>query len=124
MLPPVEQHLLGRTPVDSWSSFVVVFLYSMQANDASDYFPIWGTCQGLQQMTVLTSNKNLLTLTDTKAVALPLTFTPGQRPHRVSAHFMSKGLCLSINIDIVPCTLHRPKFLLIGVQGRVHLGSK
>ncbi|CAB1315591.1 unnamed protein product [Coregonus sp. 'balchen'] len=54
---------------------------AIKANDASDYFPIWGTCQGFQQMTVLTSNKNLLTLTETKAVALPLTFTPGQRQH-------------------------------------------
>ncbi|XP_059424812.1 gamma-glutamyl hydrolase-like [Carassius carassius] len=48
----------------------------VSANDVSDYFPIWGTCQGFQQLTVLTSNKNLLTLTDTKAVALPLTFSP------------------------------------------------
>lgn len=52
-------------------------LISMQANDAGDYFPIWGTCQGFQQLSVLTANKNLLTLTDTKAVALPLTLTPG-----------------------------------------------
>lgn len=51
--------------------------YRPQANDAGDYFPIWGTCQGLQQLSVLTANRNLLTLTDTKAVALPLNFTPG-----------------------------------------------
>lgn len=50
----------------------------LQANDAGDYFPIWGTCQGFQQLTVLTANKNLLTLTDTKAVALPLSFTAGR----------------------------------------------
>lgn len=52
----------------------------LQANNAGDYFPIWGTCQGFQQLTVLTANKNLLTLTDTKAVALPLTFTAGRPP--------------------------------------------
>lgn len=51
---------------------------ALKANDASDYFPIWGTCQGFQQLVVLTANKNLLTLTDTKAVALPLTFIPAQ----------------------------------------------
>lgn len=55
--------------------------YPLQANDAGDYFPIWGTCQGLQQLAVLTANKNLLTLTDTKAVALPLTFTAGITDH-------------------------------------------
>eukprot|EP00064_Thunnus_orientalis_P013556 superscaffoldBa00002227_g13595 len=41
---------------------------ALKANDAGDYFPIWGTCQGFQQLSVLTANKNLLTLTDTKAV--------------------------------------------------------
>lgn len=51
--------------------------HPLQANDAGDYFPIWGTCQGFQQLSVLTANKNLLTLTDTKAVALPLTLAPG-----------------------------------------------
>uniref|UniRef100_A0A8C2IZ72 folate gamma-glutamyl hydrolase n=1 Tax=Cyprinus carpio TaxID=7962 RepID=A0A8C2IZ72_CYPCA len=55
----------------------VFYELAIKANDASDYFPIWGTCQGFQQLTVLTSNKNLLTLTDTKAVALPLSFSPG-----------------------------------------------
>lgn len=57
----------------------LVFIHSLvlQGNDAGDYFPIWGTCQGFQQLTVLTANKNLLTLTDTKAVALPLTLTSG-----------------------------------------------
>lgn len=49
----------------------------LQANDAGDYFPIWGTCQGFQQLSVLTARKNLLTQTRTKAVALPLTLTPG-----------------------------------------------
>ncbi|MBN3325831.1 GGH hydrolase, partial [Atractosteus spatula] len=48
---------------------------AIKANNASDYFPIWGTCQGFQEMTVLTSGTNLLTLTDTKAIALPLNFT-------------------------------------------------
>lgn len=52
-------------------------LSPLQANDAGDFFPIWGTCQGFQQLSVLTAHKNLLTLTDTKAVALPLTLTPG-----------------------------------------------
>uniref|UniRef100_A0A672MA77 folate gamma-glutamyl hydrolase n=1 Tax=Sinocyclocheilus grahami TaxID=75366 RepID=A0A672MA77_SINGR len=54
----------------------IFYELAIKANDASDYFPIWGTCQGFQQLTVLTSNKNLLTLTDTKAVALPLNFSP------------------------------------------------
>lgn len=56
---------------------LVLWFHRLQANDANDFFPIWGTCQGFQQLTVLTAKKNVLTLTDTSAVALPLTFTPG-----------------------------------------------
>lgn len=56
---------------------LVLWFHRLQANDVGDFFPIWGTCQGFQQLTVLTAKKNVLTLTDTSAVALPLTFTPG-----------------------------------------------
>uniref|UniRef100_A0A3B4W948 folate gamma-glutamyl hydrolase n=1 Tax=Seriola lalandi dorsalis TaxID=1841481 RepID=A0A3B4W948_SERLL len=55
----------------------IFYSLALKANDAGDYFPIWGTCQGFQQLSVLTANKNLLTLTDTKAVALPLKLTTG-----------------------------------------------
>ncbi|KAM9813994.1 gamma-glutamyl hydrolase [Neosynchiropus ocellatus] len=60
---------------------------ALQANDAGDYFPLWGTCQGFQQLSVLTANKNLLTLTDTKAVALPLKFTPAVPTSRLFRSF-------------------------------------
>ncbi|XP_034021852.1 zgc:171566 [Thalassophryne amazonica] len=50
---------------------------AVKANIMKDYFPIMGICQGFQQLSVLTANENLLTLTDTKAVALPLNFEPG-----------------------------------------------
>ncbi|XP_067096680.1 zgc:171566 [Osmerus mordax] len=65
----------------------ILYDLAIKANDAGDYFPIWGTCQGFQQMTVLASNKNLLTLTDTKAVALPLTLTPGAQSSRLFRTF-------------------------------------
>ncbi|KAK0149084.1 Gamma-glutamyl hydrolase [Merluccius polli] len=55
----------------------IFYNLALKANDDGDHFPIWGTCQGFQQLSVLTANKNLLTLTNTKAVALPLTFTRG-----------------------------------------------
>ncbi|KAK7136633.1 hypothetical protein R3I93_016850 [Phoxinus phoxinus] len=60
---------------------------AMKANNDSDHFPIWGTCQGFQQLTVLTSNKNLLTLTDTKEVTLPLTFSKGAKTSRLFKKF-------------------------------------
>uniref|UniRef100_A0A672HX08 folate gamma-glutamyl hydrolase n=1 Tax=Salarias fasciatus TaxID=181472 RepID=A0A672HX08_SALFA len=60
---------------------------AMKANDAGDYFPIWGTCQGFQQLSVLTSNRHLLTLTDTRAVALPLKFTAEAQSSRMFSSF-------------------------------------
>uniref|UniRef100_A0A8C2WM35 folate gamma-glutamyl hydrolase n=1 Tax=Cyclopterus lumpus TaxID=8103 RepID=A0A8C2WM35_CYCLU len=60
---------------------------ALRANDAGDFFPIWGTCQGLQQLTVLTANENLLTLTDTRAVALPLNLTPAAKSSRLFRNF-------------------------------------
>ena len=61
--------------VDVWlcCTHFVVF----QANKRGDYFPVWGTCLGYEQLTVLTSGENLLTRTNTSGVALPLLFTKG-----------------------------------------------
>lgn len=67
----------GSVPAQNEALHSTFLCYRLQANNAGDYFPIWGTCQGFQQLSVLTAKKNLLTVTDTQAVALPLTFTPG-----------------------------------------------
>ncbi|XP_069076349.1 gamma-glutamyl hydrolase isoform X2 [Pleurodeles waltl] len=48
---------------------------ALQANDRGDYFPIWGTCLGFEQLTYITSGENILTLTSTEDVALPLNFS-------------------------------------------------
>ncbi|XP_062911348.1 gamma-glutamyl hydrolase [Mobula hypostoma] len=48
---------------------------AMKAFDSGDYFPIWGTCLGLQALAVLTAGKNLLIHTDSENIALPLNLT-------------------------------------------------
>ncbi|XP_065122331.2 gamma-glutamyl hydrolase-like isoform X2 [Paramisgurnus dabryanus] len=78
---------------------------AIKANDASDYFPIWGTCQGLQQLTILTSNKNLLTPTDTKAVTLPLIFSPGSQNSRMFKRF-PKDLLQSLAEENITSNFH------------------
>uniref|UniRef100_A0A8C6WFY9 folate gamma-glutamyl hydrolase n=1 Tax=Neogobius melanostomus TaxID=47308 RepID=A0A8C6WFY9_9GOBI len=77
----------------------------LKANDAGDYFPLWGTCQGLQQLTVLTANKNLLTNTDTASVALPLTFTPAAQSSRLFRHF-PKNLLKSLSQENITANFH------------------
>ncbi|XP_039971601.1 zgc:171566 [Xiphias gladius] len=78
---------------------------ALRANNAGDYFPIWGTCQGFQQLSVLTANKNLLTLTDTKAVALPLTLTQAARSSRLFQSF-PKDLLQSLAEENITSNFH------------------
>ncbi|XP_025763354.1 gamma-glutamyl hydrolase isoform X2 [Oreochromis niloticus] len=83
----------------------IFYNLALKANDAGDYFPIWGTCQGFQQLTVLTANKNLLTLTDTKAVALPLTLTSVAPSSRLFRNF-PKDLLRSLANENITANFH------------------
>lgn len=49
-----------------------------QANDRGDYFPVWGTCLGFEELTYLTLGKLVLVKNDMRDVALPLNFTDGK----------------------------------------------
>ncbi|CAL1536870.1 unnamed protein product [Lymnaea stagnalis] len=61
------------------------YLYDLaiQANDKGDYFPIWGTCLGLELLTTLTANKNYLQRTETENLTLPLKFQKGFQNSRL-----------------------------------------
>ena len=50
---------------------------AVEANDAGDYFPIWGTCLGFQWLLMLTShNDNILDGDfDSDNYTIPLNFT-------------------------------------------------
>ncbi|XP_071796479.1 gamma-glutamyl hydrolase-like [Asterias amurensis] len=48
---------------------------SIKSLDAKeDYFPVWGTCLGMELLSMLTANKDLLKDTDGAPVSLPLLF--------------------------------------------------
>uniref|UniRef100_A0A3Q1GCL2 folate gamma-glutamyl hydrolase n=1 Tax=Acanthochromis polyacanthus TaxID=80966 RepID=A0A3Q1GCL2_9TELE len=57
----------------------IFYELAIEANKRGDYFPVWGTCLGFEQLTYLTSGKVTLSHTDTSGVALPLVFTNGSR---------------------------------------------
>lgn len=61
------------------SVLFILLLFILKANDKGDYFPIWGTCLGHEELTYLTSNKVLLVNTKTTGLALPLNFTSGEK---------------------------------------------
>ncbi|KAJ0067935.1 hypothetical protein NL108_011735 [Boleophthalmus pectinirostris] len=53
----------------------IFFKLALKANDAGDYFPIWGTCMGMQQLSVLVAGENLLSKTTAENEAMPLNLT-------------------------------------------------
>lgn len=48
-----------------------------------DYFPMWGTCEGFQLLSMLTARKDLLTNTDTEDFAFPLFLSKGYQKSRL-----------------------------------------
>ncbi|XP_030593779.1 gamma-glutamyl hydrolase [Archocentrus centrarchus] len=65
----------------------IFYRFAMAANDAGDYFPIWGTCMGMQLLTVLVAGKNLLSNTTATNVALPLNLTAEAHSSRMFSGF-------------------------------------
>ena len=74
---PMQLALEPRWPLnkDHWAPSCIRFPF--QANTRGDYFPIWGTCLGFEELTYLTSGRLLLSLTNTRGIPLPVVFTNG-----------------------------------------------
>ncbi|XP_031161746.1 gamma-glutamyl hydrolase isoform X2 [Sander lucioperca] len=53
----------------------IFYSLALKANDEGDFFPIWGTCMGMQLLTVLVAGENLLANTTAEDIALPLNLT-------------------------------------------------
>ncbi|XP_067305641.1 gamma-glutamyl hydrolase [Pseudorasbora parva] len=65
----------------------VFYRLALEANSNGDYFPIWGTCLGFEQLTLLTGGELLLSQTNTSGVALQLDFTDAVRDSRLFRDF-------------------------------------
>ncbi|KAM3680877.1 gamma-glutamyl hydrolase isoform 2-T2 [Ammospiza maritima maritima] len=63
------------------------YLKALEANDQGDYFPIWGTCLGHEELTYLTSGEILLVHTKTNGFSLPLNFTSAAKDSRMFRNF-------------------------------------
>ncbi|KAM4576966.1 gamma-glutamyl hydrolase isoform 1-T2 [Odontesthes bonariensis] len=61
----------------------IFYKLALEANDAGDFFPIWGTCMGMQLLTVLVAGENLLTETTAENVALPLNLSTEAHSSRI-----------------------------------------
>ncbi|XP_060926991.1 gamma-glutamyl hydrolase [Limanda limanda] len=65
----------------------IFYRLALKANDAGDFFPIWGTCMGLQLLTVLVAGECLLTNTTAENIALPLNLTTEAHSSRMFQGF-------------------------------------
>ncbi|XP_053353613.1 gamma-glutamyl hydrolase [Clarias gariepinus] len=65
----------------------IFYKLALEAKSKGDYFPVWGTCLGFEQLTLLTSGKLLLSHTNTSGVALPLIFTKESKDSRLFKEF-------------------------------------
>lgn len=65
----------------------IFYELSKQSFDDGDYFPVWGTCLGFEELSYLVSGKNLLTKTKTGNITLPLNFTKDATKSRMFKNF-------------------------------------
>ncbi|XP_036914515.1 gamma-glutamyl hydrolase [Sturnira hondurensis] len=65
----------------------IFYNLSIKSFDSGDYFPVWGTCLGLQELSYLTSGEYLLIHTNTDGFAMPLNFTGDALKSRMFQNF-------------------------------------
>ncbi|KAI9536359.1 hypothetical protein NQZ68_034255 [Dissostichus eleginoides] len=68
----------------------IFYRLALKANDNGDFFPIWGTCMGMQLLTVLVAGKSLLEKTTAENVALPLNLTSDANSSKMFEGFPQK----------------------------------
>jgi len=70
----------------------ILWNLAKQANDRGDYYPIWGTCLGFEELSVLETGSSDVISLDVMAtnLALPLHFTPEAKPSRLFRSFPSR----------------------------------
>uniref|UniRef100_A0A1A8IBE4 folate gamma-glutamyl hydrolase n=3 Tax=Nothobranchius kuhntae TaxID=321403 RepID=A0A1A8IBE4_NOTKU len=81
----------------------IFYELAIEANKREDYFPVWGTCLGFEQLIYLTSGKNLLTNTETSGLALPLNFTKEAKTSRIFQAFPAE---LMADLSSEPLTVN------------------
>ncbi|XP_029447239.1 gamma-glutamyl hydrolase isoform X2 [Rhinatrema bivittatum] len=83
----------------------IFYKLALQANDGGDYFPVWGTCLGFEQLSVLTSDELLLTVTNTEDIALPLNFTTPPEESKIFRNF-PKDLLHALTLEPLTSNFH------------------
>uniref|UniRef100_V9KMY2 folate gamma-glutamyl hydrolase n=1 Tax=Callorhinchus milii TaxID=7868 RepID=V9KMY2_CALMI len=91
----------------SYAKLAAIFYnLTIEANDHGTHFPVWGTCLGFEELTFTTSGENLLTLTNTSNLTLPLTFTKESRDSRMFKKF-PKDLLQALAEEPLTANFHK-----------------
>ncbi|XP_027426421.1 gamma-glutamyl hydrolase [Zalophus californianus] len=78
-----------------------------QSFDDGDYFPVWGTCLGFEELSYLISGgKSLLTLTHTDGIAMLLNFTKDASQSRMFQNF-PVDLLKSLSTEPLTANFHK-----------------
>ncbi|KAG1714967.1 Gamma-glutamyl hydrolase [Nymphon striatum] len=77
----------GNVPISNSTYYTraiqTLFNLAKGLNDKGDYFPIWGTCLGFQNLMVWYSDYSILSNCEAEDVAMPLKFKPGYRKSKM-----------------------------------------
>ncbi|XP_032326069.1 gamma-glutamyl hydrolase [Camelus ferus] len=84
----------------------IFYKLAIQSFDDGDYFPVWGTCLGFEELAYLISGECLLTLTDTVGVKMALNFTAGILHSRMFQNFPA-NLLLSLAKEPLTANFHK-----------------
>ncbi|XP_007937663.1 gamma-glutamyl hydrolase [Orycteropus afer afer] len=84
----------------------IFYNFALKSFDDGDYFPVWGTCLGFEELSFLVSGKNLLTKTETENKSLPLNFTGATLQGRMFQNFPA-DLLLSLSTEPLTANFHK-----------------
>lgn len=79
---------------------------AVQSFDDGDYFPVWGTCLGFEELSYLISGEALLTRTDTDGITMPLNFTGSPVKSRMFQNFPTE-LLQSLAVEPLTANFHK-----------------
>jgi gamma-glutamyl hydrolase len=65
---------------------------AMDAVDAGDYFPVWGTCLGFELLTTMVGGEGILSQVDAGNYSIPLNLTSAAQTSRLFSLFSSSAL--------------------------------
>ncbi|KAM8885126.1 gamma-glutamyl hydrolase [Spinachia spinachia] len=100
----------------------IFYRLALMANDDGDYFPIWGTCMGMQLLTVLVAGENLLESTRAENVVMPLDLTPEATSSRMFEGFPD-NLMKALTYEPLTGNFHHYGVAVKSFQGNEKLQS-